>query len=217
LAASGCGAGGGPQSPSAPAAAARGVTPSASTSPTPSSSPANAYGTFTLAGWLSAAGVGPVAPLAFATPTGAVPGVPLGHDAAGRVLSGAAPGTQCYHASSSTDLDQYEALIVLVVHGRRYRLSIAAEFARPGAGGGEATPPAGGRMTDATGGTDELRFDPESVALADDPMFVASFSDGDVVIAPTLRGGSIDVTLHGLAPAGGVAPAVHLSGTWTCP
>ena len=189
----------------------------AAPSPTGVTAAANPYGSFTLAGWVNAAGVGPVSPLPFATLTGAVPGVPLGQDSSGRTLSGVAPGTQCAHATSAINVDQYQVLLVFEVRGHRYRLSVAAEFGRPGMGGGEATPPAGGRMSDATGGADELRFDPEGVLLAQDPMFVGSFSDGAVVIAPSLRSGSIDAVLHGLPTADGTHSTIHVTGTWTCP
>ena len=162
-----------------------------------------------------ASGVGPVSPLPFADVTGGVPTIPLGSSAGGPT-SGVAPGTQCYHATSRTDLDQYEALLVVVVHGQRYRLAIATVFAAH-PGGGEATPPAGGRMTDVGGSIDEVHLDAEGVPLRDDPMFVASFGDGTVVIAPTLRSGTIDITMHGLAAPGASPPLVRVSGSWTCP
>lgn len=211
----GCGAA--PATRSATASPTAVVTSPMMTTPVPMTSPANAYGSLSFTGWLTAADVGPVAPLPFANPSGAVPTVPLGEDAAGRATTGMAAGTQCFHATSADNVDQYEALLVVEVRGRRYRLSIAAEFARAGRIGGEATPPAGGRMTDAGGG-DELRFDPEAVLLVDDPMFVASFGDGAVVIAPTLRSGSIDVMLRGQhTSTGAPAPTIHVAGTWTCP
>lgn len=195
------------------------ASPSASPvgSPSPGSSAANPNGSFSFSGWLTAANVGPVDPLPFATLIGGVPNVPLTSDAAGHTLSGAAPGTQCYHASSRDNLDQFEVLLVFVVRGQRYLLSVVTDFTRPGLGVGGPSPPAGGRMTDVGGNNDELHFDPESVTISDDPMFLASFNDGAVVIAPTLRSGSIDVTLRGIASPGRPAPALHVTGTWTCP
>lgn len=186
------------------------------TPPPPASAPGNANGTFTFSGWLSATDVGPVRPLPFATVAGAIPTLPLAQDAAGEATTGSAPGTQCFHASSRADLDQYEARLVFSVRGRSYLLSISAAFARPGTRIGEATPPAGGRMTDVGESTDELRFDVESAALSEDPMFLGSFSDGVVVIAPDLRSGTVDVTMKASTPTPGEA-RLHVNGAWRCP
>ncbi len=187
------------------------------TPPPPTSAPGNAYGTFTFSGWLTATDVGPVRPLPFATVVGAIPTVPLVRDAAGVSRTGSAPGTQCFHASSRADLDQYEARLVFSVRGRQYLLSISAAFARPGTRVGEATPPAGRRMTDVGGSTDELRFDSESVALSDDPMFLGSFGDGAVVIAPDLRSGTVDLTMKAPAPTAAGSAQLQVTGAWRCP
>ena len=198
------------------AAPARTSTPTpAAATPRPSSSPTNAYGHFTFSGWLNASNVGPVQPLPFATPAGEVPGVPPTQGAGGLTVTGSAPGTQCFHASSRGNIDQYEALLVFLVRGQRYLLSIADAFERPGQALGEATPPAGSRLTDVGGNVDELHFDPEGVRLSDDPMFLASYSDGAVVLAPNLRSGSVDVTFKGLAGAG--SPLIHVTGSFVCP
>lgn len=131
-------------------------------------------------------------------------------------MTGAAAGTQCLHASSRADIDQYEALLIFLVRGQRYLLTIADAFERPGQAFGEATPSAGGQLTDGGGNVDELHFDPEGVPLSDDPIFLASYSDGTVVLAPNLRSGSVDVTLKGLAGGAG-APLIHVKGTFVCP
>ncbi len=184
--------------------------------PSPTSAPANAYGSFTFSGWLDAAAVGPVQPLPFATLAGAIPAVAPTSGPGGVTVTGSAAGTQCVHASSPNDVDQYEARLVFLVRGQHYLLTIADAFQRPGQAFGEATPPAGGRLTDAGGNVDELRFDPEGVRLGDDPNFLASYSDGTVVLAPNLRSGSVDVTLKGLAGAAG-APLVRVRGSFVCP
>ncbi len=159
--------------------------------------------------------MGPVQPLPFATPSGAVPDVPPTLLPAGQTVTGTAAGSQCFHASSRADIDQYEVLLVFVVRGEHYLLSVAEAFERPGQNFGDATAPAGGPLSDAGGNADQVRFDPEGVNLRDDPMFLGSYSDGTVVLARSLRSGSIDITLH--ATGGGTAAPLHVTGTFVCP
>ncbi len=193
----------------------RSASPSASASA--ETAPANAHGSFTFSGWLAASNVGPVQPLAFATPAGAVPNLPAPTAGAGGVtLSGSAAGTQCFHSTSGADIDQYEVFLVFLVRGERYLLTLAEGFQRAGQNLGEATPPAGGPLSNAGGNSDQVHLDPEGVKLSGDPMFIGSYSDGTVVLARDLRSGSVDITLKATAgPAG--TPAVHAAGSFVCP
>jgi hypothetical protein len=206
------------QSPTtAPPSPARSTSPSASSSPSTETAPANAHGSFTFSGWLEASGVGPVQPLALATLAGAVPNLPAPTPGAGGVtLTGSAAGTQCFHASSRSDIDQYEVFLVFLVRGERYLLTLAEGFQRAGQNLGEATPPAGGPLSNAGNNADQIHLDPEAVPLSEDPAFVASYSDGTVILARDLRSGSVDVTLK---PTVGppATPAIHVTGTFTCP
>ncbi len=122
--------------------------------------------------------MGPVQPLPFTSLTGAVPGVAPTQIAGGALVTGSAPGSQCFHASSPADVDQYEALLVFEVRGQRYLLSISDAFQRPGQALGEATPPAGGRLTDTGGNVDEVHFDAEGVRWRTTPCSSARTATG---------------------------------------
>jgi len=196
--------------------------PARSASPTASirlaeTAPANANGSFTFSGWLAASTVGPVQPLPFATLAGAVPNLPAPTAAAaGVTVTGSAAGTQCFHASSSADIDQYEVFLVFLVRGERYLLTLAEGFQRAGQSLGEATPPAGGPLSNAGNNADQVHLDPEAVMLSDDPVFVGSYSDGTVILARDLRSGSVDLTLKPtVGPA--ATPTVHVTGSFVCP
>ena len=205
------------QSPTtAPPSPSRSASPSAS-SASPETAPANEHGSFTFSGWLEASAVGPVQPLAFASLAGAVPNLPAPTPGAGGVtLTGSATGTQCFHASSRSDIDQYEVFLVFLVRGERYLLTLAEGFQRAGQNLGEATAPAGGPLSNAGNNADQLHLDPEGVPLSDDPTFVGSYSDGTVILARDLHSGSLDVTLKAtVGPA--ATPPVHVTGTFTCP